>query len=176
MKEAPTEEQVVAALKKSDAAELAKNPAVVSSLMKVFAASLQCVEEAHTASGAATCLASKAASATSVLGETTGAPIFRAGSFVVNQSVSSIGLLSLSQYTNPAKAATFVTLQMASKVVGVVELAQLDNCKTAIASLLVSTGTGALVCSGTLGLGCFASAIVIAAESFNVYGQCRNRN
>jgi hypothetical protein len=169
-----TEEQVVAALKQSDAADLANIPAVINSLVKVLAASLQCAEDAHTASGATTCLASKAASATTVLGETTGAPLFRAASFVVNQSASSIGLLSISQYTSPAKAATFVTLQMASKIVGVVELAQLDNCKTAIASLLVSTGTGALVCSGTLGIGCFASAIVIAAEGFNVYGQCRN--
>lgn len=170
-----TQEQVRAALKNSDAAPLAENSGLLASLTKVLAASLRCAEDAIKPGGVSACLAEKAASTTSVFSEAVNAPVARAASFVVNQSVSSIGLLSMTQYTSPAKAATFVTLQMASKIVGVAELTQIDNCKTAIASLIVSTGSGALACAGTLGVGCLASAIVIAGESFNVYGQCREK-
>lgn len=102
--------------------------------------------------------------------EVTDSVAFRATNFIGGQMMSSIGLAKVATMT-PTRAGVFITLTLAEKVTGAAGFAQLDKCKVAIASLATTTGLTAV--AAPTGIGAVVGAIAIAAEAFNVVGQCK---
>lgn len=151
---------------------LANDTALVASLTAVFNASLDIAADFPQTKGElATAIAKKGLAVSGVAATTSGSRGLELTNFAAGQTLKSIGLLKLAGMT-PTKAAMFITLTMAEKVVSAAGLAELNKCKMAIATLAISTGAGAFVCVGSLGIGCIAGAIAVSADAFNVYGQC----
>lgn len=117
-------------------------------------------------------LVDKGLSISGMAEEATDSQYVRAANFVGNQMMSSIALTKVAGMT-PARTAVFVSLTLAEKVTGAAGYAQFDQCKVAIASLAVTTGL--TVVAAPTGIGAVVGAVAIAAESFNVIGQCRAR-
>lgn len=157
-------------------ADLGTDTALVKSLTRVLNATLEIAHDPPESGGAiAMALSKKALAVSGVASKALGSKELDAVNFVGKQALKTIGLAKLAGMT-PVKASVYLTLTMADKVVSAAGIAQMDKCKVAIASLTTTTGTGAWVCfsSGafTLGIGCVAGAIAIAADAFDVYGQC----
>ncbi|MGM9484778.1 hypothetical protein ACS5PN_26525 [Roseateles sp. NT4] len=156
--------------------ELAKDTALVKSLTKVFNATLEIAKDQPTnGSSLAMALSKKGLAISGVAATATGSEELKAANFVATQTLKTVGLMKLASMT-PTKASIYLTIAMTEKVVSAAGLASLDKCKMAIASLSATTGAGALTCfaSGafTMGIGCVAGAIAVAADAFDVYGQC----
>jgi hypothetical protein len=152
-----------------------KDAPLIKSLTKVLNASLDVAADAQkngglaSKQGLALAMAKKSGGMLDTTSKVVGGSGLKAASFVTSQTIDTIGLIKVAGYT-PAKATLVITLTMAKKVVGVAGMAQMDKCKTAIASLAVTTGLGVVGCS--IGIGCLIGAISIAADAFDVYAQC----
>lgn len=152
-----------------------KGSPLIKSLTKVMNASLDVAADAQKDGGIASkqgmylALAKKSSGMLGTNSKAAGGSGLKAASFVTSQVVDTIGLVKIAGYT-PAKAIAVITLTMAKKVVGAAGMAQLDKCKTANASLAVTTGLGVIGCSTSIG--CVIGAISIAADAFDVYAQC----
>jgi hypothetical protein len=148
------------------------NPWVIGSqgIKSVNATLEMAVEPPRTKSQLALALAKKGMPILGIAEEVTDSVAFRATNFVGGQMMSSIGLAKVATMT-PMRAGVFVTLTIAEKVTGAAGFAQLGNCKVAIASLATTAGLTAV--AAPTGIGAVVGAIAIAAEAFNVVGQCR---
>lgn len=152
--------------------QMAHDTELVKALTAVFNASLEIAGDVPQTRGQlAGALANKGLAVAGVAEQAAGSRGLEMANFMGTQTLKSIGLLKVAGMT-PTRAGLYVTLTMADKVVSAAGLAQLDKCKMAVASLVVSTGAGAFACVGTLGIGCVAGAIAVAADAFNFYGQC----
>jgi hypothetical protein len=155
---------------------LSKDTALVKSLTKVLNATLDIAKDPpKDGTSLAMALSKKGLSMSGVAATATGSKELKAANFVATQTLKTIGLTKLAGMT-PAKASIFLTLTMAEKVVSAAGLGDFDKCKMAIASLSVTTGAGAMTCFATgaftVGIGCVAGAIAIAADAFDAYGKC----
>jgi hypothetical protein len=118
----------------------------------------------------ATALAKKGLTLTGMAESVTDHVAFRATNFIGGQMMSSLSLAKVATMT-PQRAGVVITLTVAEKITGVAGFAQLDPCRVAIASL--ATTSGLTVAAAPTGIGAVVGAIAIAAEAFNVVGQCR---
>lgn len=151
---------------------LANETELVVALTAVFNASLEIAENFPRTRGELAMATSKKLLAVSAVAtKGTSSTYLEASTFVAGQTLKTMGLVKIAGMT-PARAATYITLTMAEKVVSAAGMAQISKCKMAIASLTLTTGAGAFVCVGSLGIGCIAGAIAVAADAFNVHGQC----
>ena len=151
---------------------LAKDAALVKALTDVFNATLEIAEEFPQTKGElATLVARKSVSVIDFAAGSTGSKSLEYGSMAASQTLKTIGLLRVASLT-PTKAAGYITLSVAEKIVLAAGLAEIDKCKMAITSLGLTMGSSTLVCAGSAGIGCVAGAIAVAADAFNVYGQC----
>lgn len=155
---------------------LSKDTALVKALTKVLNATLDIAKDPpKDGASLAKALSTKGLALSGVAATTTGSKELQAANFVGTQTLKTIGLTKVASMT-PAKASIYITLTMAEKVVSAAGLAGFSKCRMAVASLSATTGAGALTCfaSGafTMGIGCVAGAIAIAADAFDAYGQC----
>lgn len=153
--------------------KLASNSGVVKSLANVLSASLEVCEAAKDGgpTGMALAMGEKFIATSEVASEATGSKLLEVSNFIASQGLKSMSLMKVANLS-PGKAAATISITMAQKVVAAAGLAHIDDCKTAIASLALSGAAAPVACVGTLGVGCVAAAIAVAADSFNVYGQC----
>jgi hypothetical protein len=173
------EPEVALMLKKcpdATASALSRDTALVKSLTKVLNATLDIAKDRPTdGSALALSLAKKGVAVSGVASTASGSKELKAANLIATQALKTVGLAKVAGMT-PTKASIYVTLTVAEKVVSAAGFAQLDKCKVAIASLSATTGMGAMTCfaSGafTMGIGCVAGAIAVAADDFDVYGQC----
>jgi hypothetical protein len=160
----------------ANASPMARDTALVKSLVKVFNASLEFAKAPPKGGGELTVALSKKAFALSgVAASATGSKELKVANMMATQTLKSIGLTKIAGMT-PAKATAYITIVTAEKIVSAAGLGAIDKCRIAVASLAATTGAGALTCfaSGafTLGIGCVAGAIAVTADAFDVYGQC----
>ena len=161
----------------SNVSNLSKDAALVKSLTKVLKATLDLADSKVLESRGklVMALSKKALSISSLASSAAGSKGFSSANFLVSQTLTTIGLTKLAGMT-PAKASLYLTVAAANKIVSAAAFGQADKCKVAVASLAANTGEGALVCFATgafsLGVGCVAGMVSIAAEAFDVYGQC----
>jgi len=156
--------------------ELSKDTALVKSLTKVLNATLDIAKDPpRDGASLALALSKKGLAMSGVAATATGSKELNAANFVGTQTLKTIGLTKIVGMT-PAKASIYLTLAMTEKVVSAAGIAGFDKCKMAIASLSATIGVGTMTCfaSGafTMGIGCVAGAIAIAADAFDAYGQC----
>jgi len=150
-----------------------KDTDVIAALVRVFAATVDIAAELpSTKTGLAIALTTKAHRTSEVAGVANGSNGLALTNFVAGQTLETIGLLKVAGF-GPARASAFITLTMANKVVAAAGLGQLDKCKMAIASLVVTTALAPVTCVG--GITCAVGALAIASEAFNVYGKCAGR-
>jgi len=155
---------------------LADDIALVKSLTKVLNATLDIAkDQPRNGSELAYVLAKKAAAISGVAEKATGSKEIKAANFMATQTLKTVGLFKLAGMS-PGKASIYVSLTMAEKVVSAAGMGGFDKCRMAVASLAATTGVGAVSCFATgaftLGIGCAVGAIAIAADAFDVYGQC----
>ncbi len=155
---------------------LSTDIALVKSLTEVLNATLNIAEDApKTGSALSVALATKGLAVSGLVGQSTGSKTLKTVNFVGTQALKTIGLTKLAGMT-PTKASVYLTLAMSEKIVSAAGLAGFDKCKMAIASLSATTGTGAMLCFSssafTMGFGCVVGVIAVAADAFDVYGQC----
>ena len=161
----------------TNTADLSKETALVKSLTKVLNVTLD-IAQNQSKSGAAVGmnLLKKGHAISGVVATATDSKELKAANFIGTQTLKTIGLKKLAGITSPAKASIYLTLVLSEKIVSAAGLAGFNKCKMAIASLSATTGTGAMACfaSGafSMGISCVAGAIAIAADAFDVYGQC----
>lgn len=117
-------------------------------------------------------LVEKALPISGIAEEVTDSMAFRATNFIGGQMMSSIGLAKVATMT-PTRAGITITLTLAEKVTSAAGFAEFDKCKVAIASLATTAGLTAV--AAPTGIGAVVGAVAIAAEAFNVVGQCRAR-
>lgn len=166
--------------KDQQSAQLARDTALVKSLVKVLNVSLEMAKSPPKSAGSlAMSLAKKSAAISGVAEKATNSQGLRTANFVASQALQSMGLTKIVGMS-PAKASAHLTIAMANKIVSAAGLGGISKCKMAIASLATSTGAGALTCFATgaltLGVGCVAGAIAVAADAFDMYGQCYRSN
>jgi hypothetical protein len=153
--------------------DMSKDTALVKSLTKVLNTTLAMAKDPPTTGPTLVlALGNKALALSSVAEKATGSKNLQIANFVTGQTMKTIGLTKLVGVT-PAKAGAYMTLVVAEKVVAAAGLGQVDKCKLALASLAATTGMGAFACAGTVGIGCVAGAIAIAADAFDAYGKCQ---
>ena len=151
---------------------LANDAALVASLTAVFNASLEIAEKFPQTKGElATAIARKGLAVSGAAATASSSRELELMNFGATQTLKSIGLRHIAGMT-PNRAAMFITLTTAEKVVSAAGVAGFEKCKMAIGTLAVSSGAATFICVGSLGIGCIAGAIAVAAEAFNVYGQC----
>lgn len=157
-------------------ASFSRDTALVKSLTKVLNATLEVAKDPpRSGSDLAVSAARKAAAISGVAEKATGSKELKAANFVATQALKTIGLTKIAGMS-PAKASIYISLATAEKVVAAAGMGQFDKCRLAVASLAATTGAGALSCFATgaftLGVGCAVGAIAVAADAFDVYGQC----
>ena len=162
-----------------EVSELAENTSVVRDLTAVLNASLSIAEDfPQSKSQLGLAVANKALSMSTLAANTARSDGLATANFAAAQTLKTIGLLKVANLT-PAGASMFITLTMAEKVVSAAGMGNFDKCKMAIAALATTTGMSAFACAGTgvftLGIGCVAGGLAVAAEAFNVYGQCHKK-
>lgn len=174
-----TEADVKATLKNNprpEVAELAKNVALVKEVTAVLNASLTIAEDFPiTKAQLSMYIAEKTLAISNVAATANNSKGLTTANFAVGQTLKSLGLLKIAGMT-PARASMMITLTMAEKVVSAAGMANFDKCRMAIAAMATTTGMAGFTCFGTGvftgGISCMAGAVSIAAEAFNVYGQC----
>jgi hypothetical protein len=150
---------------------MAGDAGLVKSLTAVLNASLEMADSPPTNRvELATALGQKAVAITGAAGGVSNSAALQATSFAGTTMVETMKLAKSA--TSPGKAAFYVTLATANKVLAAADLAQLDKCKVAIASLAVTSVTGAAACYGTLGIGCMAGALAVAADIVDMRNKC----
>lgn len=155
---------------------MAQDAEFVTTLTAVLNASLEIAEEfPQTRAQLATAIVKKGVAMSAVAAKAADSKNLELANFAASQTLKTIGLTKIAGMT-PARASMFITLTMAEKVVAVAGLGQLDKCHMAIATFAVSTGVGGFACVGTVGIGCVAGAIAVAADAFNMYAQCSAPN
>lgn len=163
-----TDSQVIFMLSKNGEAtkSYAQDTALVKALVKVLNTTLKMASDPMPLA-----IANKVAAVSGVAEKTTGSTALKSVNFVTTQGLKTIGLTKIMGMT-PGKASAYMTLVVADKIVAAAGLAQFDKCRMALASLTITTGMGVFACAGTLGIGCLAGAVAVAADAFDVYGQC----
>jgi hypothetical protein len=153
--------------------KLAIDPELTVAFAAVLNTSLEVLDDLPRTKGqAATYLAKKSLALSQVAGAAMKNQTLDIVNFVGTQVIKSVGLTAVAGMS-PGRGATIITLTMAEKIVSAAGLAQIGKCQLAITSLALSTAAGGFLCAGTFGAGCVASAIAVAADAYNVYGQCR---
>ncbi len=160
-------------------AALAQDMKVVKAATNVLNATLKIAAAGNDPAKLALAVGDKAVKTTQLAAAAAYSKGLEASAFVGTQLLKSVGLIKVATMASPSRAATFITITMAEKIVSAAGLAAddktLDKCHVAIASLVTTSAAGGFVCFGTLGIGCTAGVLAIAAEAFNVYGQCHGR-
>jgi len=162
-----TESQVSDLLKKSDdekVRDLSRDAGLVKALAKVFTTTLEIAPDAFTSG-----MANKSLAISSLTEVNSNSSGLWSANFVANQAMMTIGLAKAAGYS-PARAATFISIAVAEKIVAAAGLAEMNKCKVALASLAVTTGL--TVVSSPTGIGIFVGVVAVAADAFDAYGKC----
>lgn len=149
---------------------MANDTGLVKSLTAIFNASLEMAEDP------AMGLARKGVAVAGMAGSATESKALQAVSFAGTSFVETMGLAKLSTGTSPGKVGMVVGIAVANKVLAAADLAELDKCKVAAASLGASLAAGGMACFAggafTMGISCAIGAVAVAADALDAYGKC----
>lgn len=152
--------------------EMGQDIALITDLTKVLNASLALAEEVNTKGGLILALAQKGLATSEMAANASGASSTSAvgiGNFIVGQGLKTASMAKLMSLT-PGRAGAAALFVVVEKTVSAAGFAGLNKCRTAVASLVATTGMAAV--TAPTGVGAAIGALAIASDLFAMYGAC----